>query len=288
MPVQDAFCPRRPTPRLGALRGTPFPAALLRPELHSDSRLDWPAGPAWQPRLCLWEFAASGGQAACGVGTAHRGWAGAPLSCPALPHLFSFSGCLPRACVLGGSWCCRGGRGDRDAGAPMPLICPLLLLGPGRCSHRWAQHHPGRQTRGRGPGAASVSQPLQFIFSPSAPSRILLCFLGGRRGRRGPWGPPSSARRAPPPWDARKPGAPRSQADLPGREPDGTPKPSPSTSKLRPGPWAGAEAACTCAPAGRSIQRREAGRSEGPRGQPGRAAAPKEQAGAGVAATLAI
>lgn len=64
------------------------------------------------------------------------------------------------------------------------------------------------------------------------------------------------------------------------------PEPSPSMSEVRPESRAGAEAACECPTIGRSIQHREAGRSEGPSGQPGRAAAPKEQARAGVAATL--
>lgn len=78
---------------------------------------------------------------------------------------------------------------------------------------------------------------------------------------------------------------PGSQVDLPGREPDRT-QPSPSTSKVRPETPTGTEAACTRVAAGLTIQRREAGRSEGLSGRPGWAAAPKEQARAGVAATL--
>lgn len=73
------------------------------------------------------------------------------------------------------------------AGAPTPLICPLLLLGPGHCSRWWAQGHPGHQTQGQGPRSC-LCLPVQFIstpaFGPFSPSGILVCPLRGQNGWR--------------------------------------------------------------------------------------------------------
>lgn len=87
-------------------------------------------------------------------------------------------------------------------------------------------------------------------------------------------------------------GTPVNQGHPGAREPGGLPRkrarrhpPSPAPARARSGPTrAGAEAICACLAVGPSVQHREAVRSKSPSGQPGRAAAPKEQARAGVAA----
>lgn len=97
----------------------------------------------------------------------------------------------------------------------------------------------------------------------------------------------SSAPRVPPPWDTCKPGPPRSQGvRRTSQEESQTAPPSLAPARARSGPTrAGAEAICACPAVGQSVQHSEAVRSTGQSGQPGRAA-PKEQARAGVAATL--
>lgn len=89
-------------------------------------------------------------------------------------------------------------------------------------------------------------------------------------------------------------GTPVNQGHPGAREPGGLPRkrarrhpPSPAPARARSGPTrAGAEAICACLAVGPSVQHREAVRSKSPSDQPGRAAAPKEQARAGAAANL--
>lgn len=92
---------------------------------------------------------------------------------------------------------------------------------------------------------------------------------------------------APPPQDASKPGPPRSQGArrTSQEECQQDPQAQPQHKQGQAQPRA-EEATLESLTVGRSVQHSEAGRSQGLSGRPGLAAAPKEQARAGVAATL--
>lgn len=141
--------------------------------------------------------------------------------------------------------------------------------------------------KARVPGAASTCRSNSSGHPPPAP-RPLRNLRAPLRGQHG-WQargltPPMLGGDPPPPWDACKPGPPKSQgAERTSQEESqtGPPEPSPSTSKVRPKPTQ--SPGCLRASGGPA----QGGRQErGPERWPGRAAAPKEQARAGVAVPL--
>lgn len=276
--------------------GTPFPAALLCPLLHNSTlnRASWP---------CLAPQAVSVGtrcqqETGCPPGI---GQAVGPVRARGLmPHgpvLASFISSLSLGASpepgSGDEVGVQRGRamGGRVAGAPTPLICLFLFLGPGHCSHWLAQGHPGHQTPGQGLEATSIYLSNSSCRLPLAPQPLPESWRPpqGTEWLAGPEGQLLQGLGDPPPWDTCNPGSPRSQgARLTSQEESwtGPPKPHPSTSKVRPKTGTGAGAACIRPAAGPSVQHSEAGRSEGLSGRPGWAAAPEEQARAGVAAAL--
>lgn len=147
-----------------------------------------------------------------------------------------------------------------------------------------------------GPEAACISLSSSSCRLPWPPSPFLNLGvpLRGQDGWQGPRGDSSSA------WGTLLLGTPVIQGHPGAREPGQPPRKrarrdsppplpgpgSPAPAQARSGPRAGRSRGCTCSAAGPSVQHREAGRSEGPSGRPGWAAAPKEQARAGVAASL--
>lgn len=182
----------------------------------------------------------------------------------------------------------REGHGWMDCWSPHTSHLPTLALGT------WSL----LSMVGTGPSWPSDSRPgsreLPLSTAPIHLNTCLFPFLNlgvppqGSEWLEGLRRNSSSAPRVPPPWDTCKPGPPRSQgARRTFQEESQTAPPSPAPARARSGPTrAGAEAICACLAVGPSVQHRETVRSKGPSGQPGRAAAPKEQARAGAAATL--
>lgn len=186
----------------------------------------------------------------------------------------------------------REGRGNGVTSVPTPLICPLLLLGPGLLLPvAGAGPTLAIRPEARVPGAATVSLSLQSIsppaFGPLSPFLNLGALHLGSEWLVGPVGVTHPVFRG-----LLLLGAPVHQGHLGAREPGGPfleesqlrtpprlPKPSPSTRTVRPETLAAAEAACEHGAGGWSIQHREAGRSEGLSGQPGWAAAPRSRRG---------
>ena len=160
--------PRHSTPSLAV----PCPSKDLVSCHHAVScapcngSLSWSAGPAGHPRLRPRGFAGSRGRAAH---SPLRPPGSCPIVLPQAAHLFSVSGCLPRACVLGGSRCYReGGPGQRCRQCPHTSHLPTLALG------NWpllpvvgAGPTLGIRPKARVPGAASVSLSPQSISPPA-------------------------------------------------------------------------------------------------------------------------
>lgn len=166
--------------------------------------------------------------------------------------------------------------GGRAAGLPPPLICRLLLLGPGRCSHWRAQGRPGHQAQGQGPRSC-LHLSLRCIWTPasgpSAPPESR-CAPQGQHGRQARGATPPVLGGDPPPWDACKPGPPKSQgAERTSQEESQMgPPPSPAPARARsdpPRPGAEAPARVRRPSAGRQAGARAqaaAGPGSGPRG----------------------
>lgn len=144
--------------------------------------------------------------------------------------------------------------GGRVAGAPTPLICLLLLLGPGHCLTGW--HRAVLATRPQ----ARVWKPPPSIYLSSSSCRLPLA----PQPLPESWRPPRdrTAGRAQgqllqclgdsPPWETCNPGPPRSQGAGSTSQEESqtgppTPRPKPSPAQHKQGQAhdrAGAEAAC--------------------------------------------
>lgn len=281
--------------------GTPFPAALLCSVLHDCSldRASWPC-PAPQAvsvgTCCRQETGCPWGRhSPSRIGQALR-----PVrACALEPHssvLASFISSLslgpPQSPCPGTKLMFREGGpwGERVAGAPNLSSAdscswdPVTALTSGHRALLAIRPRPGSEAASICLSSSSCRLPW-----PSSPFLNLGVPPQGTARLAGPKGRLPQCLGDPPPWDTCSPGSPRSQgapANLPGREPDGTPRPpptpgSPAPARARSGPRAGRSRGCLRVFGRGSVRPAQGGRQERGPARPARLGSSPRAAGEG-------